>query len=129
MTTHSSILAGKIPWTEELMGYSPWGLKEPDMTEWLSMYAYDISNYQIKISAISEMRSMNNIHKVHTSRDSINSSGTNCKKQNGVIFYIASLLWNLFKDIFCGKTRNFLTPHILISPRTNWKCEKMKKLT
>ena len=92
MTTHSSILAGKIPWTEELMGYSPWGLKEPDMIERLSMHAYDISNYQVKISAISGMRSMNNIHKVHTSIDSINSSGTNCKKQNGVIFYIASLL-------------------------------------
>ena len=26
MTTHSSILAWKIPWTEE--GYSPWGRKE-----------------------------------------------------------------------------------------------------
>ena len=33
MTMHSSILAGKIPWTEELMGYSPWGLKESDMTD------------------------------------------------------------------------------------------------
>ena len=28
--THSSILAGKIPWTEErsLVGYGPWGLTE-----------------------------------------------------------------------------------------------------
>ena len=25
--THLSILAWKIPWTEELMGYSPWGPK------------------------------------------------------------------------------------------------------
>ena len=24
MTTHSSILAWKIPWTEEPVGYSPW---------------------------------------------------------------------------------------------------------
>ena len=40
------------------MGYSPWGLKEPDMIERLSMHAYDISNYQVKISAISGMRSM-----------------------------------------------------------------------
>ena len=30
MATHSSILAGSIPWTE---GYSPWGRKESDMTE------------------------------------------------------------------------------------------------
>ena len=33
MTTHSSILAWKIPWTEEPGGYSPWGHKESDMTE------------------------------------------------------------------------------------------------
>jgi len=30
--THSSILAWRIPWTEE-PGYSPWGCKESDMTE------------------------------------------------------------------------------------------------
>ena len=33
MATHSSILAWKIPWTEELVGYSPWGHKELDTTE------------------------------------------------------------------------------------------------
>ena len=33
MATHSNILAWKIPWTEELMGYSPWGHKESDATE------------------------------------------------------------------------------------------------
>ena len=34
MTTHSSILAWRIPWTEEPGGlYSPWGCKESDMTE------------------------------------------------------------------------------------------------
>ena len=27
MATHSSILAWKIPWTEEPEGYSPWGHK------------------------------------------------------------------------------------------------------
>ena len=32
MATHSSILAWRIPWTEE-PGYSPWGRKELDMTE------------------------------------------------------------------------------------------------
>ena len=30
---HSSILAWKIPWTEEPGGYSPWGRKESDTTE------------------------------------------------------------------------------------------------
>ena len=33
MATHSSILVGEIPWTEEPGGYSPWGCKESDMTK------------------------------------------------------------------------------------------------
>ena len=34
MATHSSTLAWKIPWTEELgAGYCPWGHKESGMTE------------------------------------------------------------------------------------------------
>ena len=33
MATHSSILAWRIPWTEEPSGYSPWGHKELDPTE------------------------------------------------------------------------------------------------
>ena len=38
MATHSSILAWRIPWTEEPSGlYSPWGLKELDMAEQLSL--------------------------------------------------------------------------------------------
>ena len=28
MATHSSTLAWRIPWTEELVDYSPWGCKE-----------------------------------------------------------------------------------------------------
>ena len=34
MATHSSILAWRVPWTEEPGElYSPWGRKESDMTE------------------------------------------------------------------------------------------------
>ena len=33
MATHSSTLAWKIPWEEEPVGYSLWGLKESDTTE------------------------------------------------------------------------------------------------
>ena len=33
MVTHSSILAWRIPWTEEPVGYSPWGHKELDTIE------------------------------------------------------------------------------------------------
>ena len=38
MATHSSILAGRIPWTEEPVGYSPWGHKESDTTEKLTLH-------------------------------------------------------------------------------------------
>ena len=34
--THSSILAWRIPWTEEPGGYGPWDRKESDMTEQLN---------------------------------------------------------------------------------------------
>ena len=40
MATRSSILAWKIPWTEEPAGYSPRDGKESDTTERLSMYAH-----------------------------------------------------------------------------------------
>ena len=33
MATHSSILAWKIPWTEGLVDYGPWGPREVDMAE------------------------------------------------------------------------------------------------
>ena len=36
MTTHCSILAWEIPWTEEPVGHSPWGHKESGMTEGLN---------------------------------------------------------------------------------------------
>ena len=32
MAVHSSILAWRIPWTEEPVGYNPWGLQELDIT-------------------------------------------------------------------------------------------------
>ena len=33
MATHSRILVGIILWAEQPGGYSPWGLKELDMSE------------------------------------------------------------------------------------------------
>ena len=35
IATHSSILAGKSHGQRSLVGYSPWGCKELDTTEWL----------------------------------------------------------------------------------------------
>ena len=37
MATHSSTLAWKIPW-RSLVGYSPWGRRESDTTEWLHFH-------------------------------------------------------------------------------------------
>ena len=39
MATHSGVLAWEIPWTENLVGYNPWGRKELDRTERLSRLA------------------------------------------------------------------------------------------
>ena len=36
MATHSSILAWRIQGQRSLTGFSPWGLKEPDVTEQLN---------------------------------------------------------------------------------------------
>ena len=44
MITHSSILAWEIPWTEELVGYSPKDRKESDMTERLLISLSYIAN-------------------------------------------------------------------------------------
>ena len=40
MATHSSILLGKFHGQRSLVGYSPWGCKESDMTEWLTLSLY-----------------------------------------------------------------------------------------
>ena len=37
MATHSSILAWRIPWTEEPGRVAAWGLKESDMTEQMTL--------------------------------------------------------------------------------------------
>ena len=37
MATHSSILAWRIPWTKSLAGYSPWGCKELNTNELLTL--------------------------------------------------------------------------------------------
>ena len=39
IATHSGILAWRIPWTEELVGYSPRGCRELELDERLSMHA------------------------------------------------------------------------------------------
>ena len=42
--THSSILVWKFHGERSLQGYSPWGHKESDATEWLRTHAHDAEN-------------------------------------------------------------------------------------
>ena len=44
MATHSSILAWKIPWMKEIVGYSPRGRKESDTTEQLHFLSFFLSS-------------------------------------------------------------------------------------
>ena len=41
MATHSSILAWRIPWTEQPVGYSPWGRRESDTVEGTEQAGFD----------------------------------------------------------------------------------------
>jgi len=45
MATHSSILAWITLWTEEPAGYSPWGRKESDITEQLTLSLFFHSGF------------------------------------------------------------------------------------
>ena len=55
MATHSNILAWKIPWTEELAGYSPCGSTESDMTKWLNNNKSSILAFLNSVSPCSKL--------------------------------------------------------------------------
>ena len=55
METHSSILAWKIPWTEEPVGYSPWSRKESDTTEQLHFLSFYCKKHQPRVHAIASL--------------------------------------------------------------------------
>ena len=40
MAAYSSILAWRIPWAEDLVGYNPWGRRESDTTEQLTLQCH-----------------------------------------------------------------------------------------
>ena len=44
MATHTSILAWKVPWTEELVGCSPWGREKSDTTEQVHFTCKEVVN-------------------------------------------------------------------------------------
>ena len=49
MATHSSILAWRIPWTEEPGGLQPMGRKELDMTEQLTLSLFTFIVYYCSV--------------------------------------------------------------------------------
>ena len=48
MATHSSILGWRIPWTGILAGYSPWGHKESDMTDYYIDFCLKIQSLPLE---------------------------------------------------------------------------------
>ena len=57
MATHSSILAWRIPWTEEPGSYSPWSGKELDMIERLTHTHTHTGNFKSKTNYASSVLS------------------------------------------------------------------------
>ena len=45
MATHSSILAWRIPWTEESGGLQSMGSQESDTTKWLHFLSFSLSSH------------------------------------------------------------------------------------
>ena len=43
MATHSSILAWRIPWQRNLVGYSPWDRKESGTSEGLTLSLFTVN--------------------------------------------------------------------------------------
>ena len=76
MASHSSILAWRIPWTEEPGGYSLWSRKESDTTEWLSLIdgqfylgvEQQLSICQLKSYAAPPLQPHRTVHRLFTHR-------------------------------------------------------------
>ena len=58
MATHSSILAWRIPWTEEPGGYSPWGHKETDTTAYTHTHTH-VRNTLFKETELTVLKEYN----------------------------------------------------------------------
>ena len=54
MAIHSSTIAWKIPWTEDLVGYSPWVHREVDTTERLQQLHFGLCRGETVLAASTE---------------------------------------------------------------------------
>ena len=52
MAPHSSTLAWRIPWTESLVGCSPWGCEESDTTERLHFHFHALEKAMATHSSV-----------------------------------------------------------------------------
>ena len=68
LAPHSVTLAWKISWKRSLVGYSPWGCKESDTTEWLHFHFSKYTGYRHNILLLGLRQSIQEIappHKTH----------------------------------------------------------------
>ena len=86
MATHSNSLAWRIPWTEEPGGYSPWGCKQSDTTEWLNN---------------SSNRAPHSCQKALSSKGGGKMASPFSHTQiTSVLLHLMYILWNLWKEWF-----------------------------
>ena len=83
MATHSSILAGIIPWTEEPGGIQSMGSQRVDMTEQLSMRACKWVKFPIKSQRMTERKEKNMIQYMLSLMDSFITQSKNRLKIKG----------------------------------------------
>ena len=99
IATHSSNLAWRIPGQRRLVGYSPWGRKESDMTKQLSTHSI-LQLVSHPISLIQKPLKTNLIHKTFRDghgRDAFISFDSAVQSRLGLMFlsmtYILSPRW------------------------------------
>ena len=65
--THYSILAWKIPWTEEPCGLRSWGCKEPDTTEQLTLSLHlDNKHQELLITTVGDIIQFSSVQFIHS---------------------------------------------------------------
>ena len=75
MAIHSNILAWESPWIEEPGSYSPWSLKESDMTERLTL-SLNVSSNLLRIPSFTPPYSFCNVSSKWLCCDEVPSSGS-----------------------------------------------------
>ena len=98
------LLPGESPWTERcLVGYSPWGPKESDTTEWwstarLSLLIWYVSRLLLDNKLPQNLAAQKNKHwEINFSRDSLRSSANPLPSDTGESYWEKKKKKTLFK--------------------------------